>query len=206
MGMFSSDEDCWNHRSNNPYEELVLVLTDIFNGREENLRKWLNETIERLNIERVNDEKQEERNKRLIEAIYTFNDVFCSRVENETKIRSDKFEHLIRNSVWARAHAFVAPQSYYYLIELIMYAMRYMECHGCKMTLIEVPAHFFSEMERECTYLSDKPVKGMYCCGVPVKVGRDYMVVVHWNRIDKTEGEKFWDTLKLVLENMSENP
>lgn len=205
MGMFSSDEDCWNHRSNNPYEELVLVLTDIFNEKDEKLKEWMNKTIERLSNASVNDKKKEERNKQLIEAIYTFNNVFCSRLENVKKIKSDEFEDRVRCASWARYYAFAVPQSYKDLAELIIYAKRFIDSHGCKMTSIEIPKRFYYDAISKCTHPIEKPVEGMRIVGVPVKVGRDYTVVVHWERTDKTESEKFWDAMWLMLERIRIN-
>lgn len=203
MGMFSSDEDCWNHRSNNPYEELVLVLTDIFNEKDEKLKEWMNKTIERLSNASINDEKKEEQNERLIEAIYTFNNVFCSRLEDVKKIKSDEFENRVKYSSWARCYAFVVPQSCEDLSELIIYAKRFMQSHGCKMSLIEVPKYLLAEAsQRYCYEPLNEPIENAYWCGVPVKVGRDYTVVVHWERFDKTESEKFWDIVELALSEM----
>lgn len=206
MGMFSTDEDCYC-RSNNPYEELVLVLRDIFNGKDEDLRKWLNATIERLSNAAIVDEKKEKETERLIEAIHTFNNVFRPSLKYVKRIQTDWFEHDVRWSNRGKSYyAFAVPQSYHELVKLIMYAKRYMHINDCKMTLIEIPECFYNDAISECTYYPDKEYTreklGLYIVGVPVKVGRNFTVVVHWERTNRTESEKFWDAMWLMVERM----
>ena len=202
MGMFSTDENCYC-RSNNPYEELVLVLRDIFNGKDEDLRKWLNATIEQLSNAAIIDEKKEKETERLIEAIHTFNNVFRPSLKYVKRIQTDWFEHDVRWSNRGKScYAFAVPQSCHELVELIVYAKRYMHSHDCKMTLIEIPECFYNDAISECTYPDKEYTReklGLYIVGVPVKVGRDYTVVVHWERIGETEIDKFCKMLRLVV-------